>query len=345
MNQPPPDTNRSHEFQFPASALAATVAPTVIAFSALVIVLHFLNWLDWLPAPVVAEGAEQIIVKQRFATIYSPSTAEVLIIGDSSSAIGVEAILLGRLLPSRPEVLNLGMFMGVGLDIYGEVAGAFIRQHPGQVKLVLLVVTAQKLQNTDVSVPHEKLWRDLLADVPDADQALTTQRMLALDATRQRLINLLLPMTTYGHAGLFYGHTHHLRKWLVAHGGSTVEEGVYNPPGPIALPEFQITAAVHAESVALRSEIPASVKLAVAITPLPESHLPRGHETRRNDLLRRLNTSLQADFLLTNLPARLPNGYFGSPFHLNPRGADHFTRLLAAELAELDPWSSEGTIE
>jgi hypothetical protein len=46
-----------------------------------------------------------------------------------------------------------------------------------------------------------------------------------------------------------------------------------------------------------------------------------------------------ADVLLTNLPARLPNGYFGSPFHLNPDGARHFTEELARELTRLPVWN------
>jgi len=342
MNQPPPATSRSHEFQFPASALAVSVAPTLVAFSALVIGLHLLNSLDWLPAPESVEGTDRVVMSRRAEMARSPSAAEVLIIGDSSSAIGVEAPLLGELLPGRPEVLNQGMFMGIGMDIYGQAAGEFVRHHPDQVRLVLLVVTAQQLQNTDMSSFHQRLWRDLLTRKEVPRETTRLREALAVNSTRERLINPLLPMTTHGHAGLFYGHTHHVRNWMAAHGGSMVEDGVYNPTGPVALPEFQITEAVHAESLALRSEVPSSVRLAVAITPLPESHLPRGYETRRDDLLRRLNTSLQADFLLTNLPARLPNGYFSSPFHLNLRGADHFTRLLAAELEKLPVWNTNG---
>lgn len=340
MNQSPPATSRSHEFQFPASALAVSIAPTLVAFSALVIMLHLLNWLDWLPAPQPVEGTDRVVMSRRVEMARSPSAAEVLIIGDSSSAIGVEAPLLGELLPGRPEVLNQGMFMGIGMDIYGQAAGEFVRHHPDQVRLVLLVVTAQQLQNTAMSHFHQRLWRDLLTATEVPRETTRLRETLAADSTRERLINPLLPMTTYGHAGLFYGHTHHVRDWMATHGGSMVEDGVYNPTGLVALPEFQITEAVHAEAVALRSELPALVKLAVAITPLPESHLPAGQESRRDDLLRRLNTSLQADFLLTNLPVRLPNGFFSSPFHLNPRGADHFTRLLAAELGKLPVWDT-----
>jgi hypothetical protein len=343
MNQPPTDASRSHEFQFPASALAVLVAPTLVAFSTLVIALHLLNGLDWLPAPQFVESPEHILIRERARMTRTEHPAEVVIIGDSSSAIGVVAPRLGELLPGRLEVLNQGLFMGVGMDLYGQAAGEFIRHQPGRVRLVLLVVTVQKLQNTDMSPLHEQLWRDLLTPPMTSREAAAAELVLALPAARERLLNRVLPVATYGQAGWFYGFTHHLRTQFAAHNGTMVEDGSYNPTGRVALPEFQITEAVHAESLALRSEVPASVKLAVAITPLPESHLPRGHETRRDDLLQRLNTSLLADFLLTNLPVRLPNGYFSSPFHLNPRGANHFTRLLAAELGKLPVWDTNKT--
>ncbi len=337
MNQPPEST-RSHEFQFGVRTLARLLAPTLVGFVGLISLLQLLNLVGWLPPAAPVESSDEVLMRQRFEATRLPSSAEVIIIGDSSSAINVEAPLLGTWLPGSPEVLNQGMFMGIGMDIYGEAAGEFIRHHPGQVRVVVLLVTAEQLQNAYMSPMHQRLWRDATDGRANAEEATTARRLLALDVARDRFAGHLVPFTLHGHASLFYANPLHLRRHVRAHGGSTIETGSYNPVSVVTVPEFRVTDQVQAEARLLRAQIPADVRLVAGITPLPDSHLPASFRSRRDELLRELNGSLEADHLLTNLPVRLPNGFFASPLHLNPRGAEHFTRLLAAELAKLPIW-------
>ena len=66
---------------------------------------------------------------------------------------------------------------------------------------------------------------------------------------------------------------------------------------------------------------------------------PNEH-SRREALLRQWNTWLDADVILTNLPATLPDVFFSPGAHLNQAGQMVYTRLLAKELAPL----LEGTL-
>ena len=338
MNEPPSAETRSHEFQFAGAALVPVFGPTLAGFVGVVALLHLLNLLNWLPPHAPVESPDEVLMRRRFEMTRAPSAAEVVIIGDSSSAIDVEAPLLGELLPGKPEVLNQGMYMGIGMDIYGEAAGEFIRHHPGQVKLVVLLITAEQLQNATMNPLHQRLWRGQMGAL-DSDAATGQwQRWLGLEAARDRLATRLAPFAFHGHASLYFGHPLHLRQHMRAHGGSTVDQGMYNPAAAAGPPNFRITDEVRREAELLRAAIPSEVKLAVGIAPLPDSDVPAAFRIRRDELLRELNESLRADFLLTGLPARLPNGFAANPFHLNPRGAAHFTRLLAAELAKLPVW-------
>lgn len=80
-------------------------------------------------------------------------------------------------------------------------------------------------------------------------------------------------------------------------------------------------------------------------SPSPVSHVPASFRSRRDELPRELKDSLQADHLPTNRAVRLPNSFFASPLHLNRNGAEHLSRLLAAELARLDVWESNAAGE
>src|SRR5690606_15991184 len=117
----------SHDFQFTGRELATLPLSTLLGLVAIVALTHVLNLAGWLPAPARVEEAERVIVRHRFEMLRRPSAAEVVIIGDSTSAINIQAPSLGRQLPGRPEVLNQGMFMGLELGIYGDAAGDFIR--------------------------------------------------------------------------------------------------------------------------------------------------------------------------------------------------------------------------
>lgn len=343
MKDFPSTSSASHELQVTAADLLRALVPTVNAVVAIVMSLHFLNMVGWLPAAAPVESPDEVLMRRRFDMSRAPSAANVIIIGDSTSGIDVQAALLTRLLPDHTEVLNQGMFMGIGMDIYGDAAGEFITHHPGQVKLVLLLITPEELQNANMSPPHQRIWHNLLAGRSIAPEATPLQKWLALDIAKDRIAGHLIPMTLYGNASLFFGHAYHLRGYLPAHNGSMVEYGSYNPLNKRRESAYFITDAVKREAEELRSRIPAGPKLAVGITPLPDSQIAASFKHRRDELLRDFNQSVHADYLLTNLPVRLPNGYFASVYHLNPTGAGHFTRLLAEELSKLPILSSGAT--
>ncbi len=66
--------------------------------------------------------------------------------------------------------------------------------------------------------------------------------------------------------------------------------------------------------------LPPGAKLAVGITPVPEGHADSSYISKHRELLVEWNTWLQADVMLTDLPARLPDGLFASRTHLNGAG-------------------------
>jgi len=91
----------------------------------------------------------------------------------------------------------------------------------------------------------------------------------------------------------------------------------------------------EAQSCAFRATIPRGAKLFVGLTPSPEASMARPVARQQHvDLLQRWNAWLQADGVLTNLPATLPPGDFAFPEHLNQAGQKYFSTKAARELTQ-----------
>ena len=92
---------------------------------------------------------------------------------------------------------------------------------------------------------------------------------------------------------------------------------------------------MQARSREFRSKIPPGVKLIIGLTPGPASTVSADAAELRTGLLREWNRWINADVLLTNLPAALPDGFFSRTSHLNQQGQRVFTSLLEKELASV----------
>src|SRR5439155_7621627 len=85
--------------------------------------------------------------------------------------------------------------------------------------------------------------------------------------------------------------------------------------------EYRLSPKPERASQAFKSAVPAGVKLYVGITPAPESFVMPNYPQQYLQMVRESGRWLQADAVLENLPATLPDELFASTTHLNESGA------------------------
>ena len=341
MNESPTNANPGHEFQFRAGELFPLFIPSAVAFAGLVLLLHALNGFNWLPTPEPALTGDEFVMKNRFEKALSNDPAEVLIIGDSSSVMGVDASALTGSLPGNPPAYNFGLFLGLPLEVYAEPASMFIEHHPEQVRLVVLLTTFSRLEDGQHTPQSLAYWRNLtnLSKGPSPAGGDTPMHDLFLvQALGERFLPRLLPFVAHGEIGVFYGNTVLSRKFLSERAGSAFSRGVYNRNGASGKIRWGVEEGALKQSLLVRKLIPANVALAFAVMPAPESYVTSDSIAQRRRVMAALNSNLQADYLLFDLLTTMPDGYFSDLVHLNLRGQEQFTRLLAAELAKLPVW-------
>ncbi len=323
----------SHRTTFSLQELGRVMGGHLLVIGLVTGTVLLLNRLNWLPESRSVRTTDEVLFAHRQDALRT-SRAGVVIIGDSSSAIDVEAATLQELLPGHPEVANQGLLLGLPLPLYAEAAAQIVSRRTEQPTFVVLLFTPAQLVEHVVSAYHVNLWHRLRG-VPDGDESPAPSALDVVRISQGRLVNPLLPWIGSGRAGTYLPNVLRLDQHLRAHQGSLVERGSYGRIAPPPETDWQVHPSQLRQAGGLRSALGGSAILIAGISPMPESAVGANYPERRDHMLRQLNETLHADLLLTNLPATFPNGFCVSEAHLNAQGAQHFTRLLAVELARL----------
>jgi len=336
MNEPRSETARSHEFHFTAPGAAALGVPTLIAFVVLVAGLHLLHELGWLPAPAPVLTGDEFVMRNRHEAALSNDPAELLIIGDSSAAMGVDAQALSVHLPGHPPAYNLGLFLGLPMEVYAEAAQKFIEHHPGQVRAVVLLTTFSRLADARPSEPSLEHWRRIWSGgAGGAETETFSEGWLSSGRLHDDVVARLLPFGMHGERGVFYGSIVHARQFASARRGAMQAREVYNRQTSAEKIRWVMDPAALDQARRARGILSSKVMLIYGIMPLPETYATSDSKLRRAEMMRALNAELGADHLLDKLPVTFPDGLFSDLVHLNLDGQRVFTRRLAAELAGL----------
>lgn len=323
---------QSHIYQFRwRDLLRSSGGPMLAVLAGLAVLLHLGQRWALLPPPPIAWDPETLVLRHQSRACRSAPPAEILLVGDSTCLVGVDAAELSRRLPGRPRVLNLALFRWLGLDTYGTEVRDFAASHPGRVHMVVLLVSSAKLTEAG---RFARTWEQIHNPECQRDRDVHCD-WLGARLVRENLLSYLLATPLHGGGADFYGFASEIDAYMSAHNGSVLSSGSFVPPRehpPDVLPAFPLAPALETETRAFRAMMPAGAKLFVGLTPYTTASKRSAERARSTDLLRRWNAWLSADTLLTNLPATLPNCYFGPGTHLNEIGQRRFTAILAREL-------------
>jgi hypothetical protein len=332
----------SDDFPFTLRQLAGLLLPTAACLLGLVVLLHVADILRLLPAPpITVEGGNQTL-NHQFRACHSQSSAQIVLLGDSTCLVGVDAPSLSRQLPGRPGVLSLALFIQYDLTVYAEEVADFAAANPNQLRSVVLLATPPKLGGMGMS-QFNNLWEQLYDPPPDGWQRLAAVKTDWSGARllRRHLLSHLLATPLRLSGAAFYGFSSETEAYQTLHCGSVACPGELTIPRQKDGPRLDfnhplpLRAEIEAHSRAFRAKMPPGIKLFIGLTPVavPMAVAPPAARRQQADLLQRWNASIQADVLLTNLPPTLPYGYFTPGNHLNLMGQKFFTAKLAQELA------------
>jgi hypothetical protein len=321
---------KSHEYEVSGSdlaRLAARVAGPVVLFAALMR-LGAMTGL-W-PSPWPALDLERTIITHQAYASREPNDSDVVLTGDSSCLMDVSAIKLRQQLGGRHRPLNLGTFMYVGFGGYASMLAWYNDVNPARVRLVVLLVHPEMLRGIEPVPSYLLLLSDLYAGTdPSALSTVHGQLcgLLGLNIFESRFLGRC-PLPLPGQYGRLYGFNLDLYNYMERTRGSAVDPHQYVPAPGQGNAEYRLSPALESACLAFRAAVPAGAKLLVGLTPVPESFAAANYPGKARQILHQCGQWLQAD-CLTNLPPTLPDALFASTTHLNQRGSETYTEILA----------------
>jgi hypothetical protein len=260
--------------------------------------------------------------------------SEILLIGDSSCLMDVDAVLLEELLSKKKNrsvsVLNLGVVSFSKMDDFGKLVDRAIVANPGGLKRIVLLVHPEMLRRRDkpVNLSPDNFYEPLKQT--DLSALGSIHFWLGLDTFERVVLRRCLPSPLPNQWGSFYGFHTGLQRYLQEHKGSAVEYTNYKQGKRVS--RFLAETSVLNEARALRERLPKGIPLAIGLMPTTGSFCGPEFPAEFTVMRQRWAEVMQPDVVLTNLPMSLPDSFFATHTHLTREGQRVFTRWLSEEL-------------
>jgi hypothetical protein len=278
------------------------------------------------PAPRPALDVDRTILIHQAESSRVRSGAEVVLLGDSSCLMNVNARQLGDALGRR--ALNLGTISFLDLGAHARLLGEFTQANPGQPRIVVLLMHPEALRRGSSEPYPLEVLNHYLARTDQHRIGTFAGRMNAItgvDVFQGRLLSRALPTPFTNSFGRFYGFTHDLERFMSAHDGSAIDPGAHPAKGNA---EYRLSATLEKLSRDFRAAVPPGAKLLVGITPVPARFAGTNYPALREQMLRDWSAWLKADAALWELPATLPDEQITGATHLKPAAVPAYTESL-----------------
>jgi hypothetical protein len=321
---------RSHSYDFRRRDLFQLIAPTLLPLTAFALVMHLGTFCKLLPKPRATLDVDRTILIQKAEASQSLHEAQVLLIGDSSCLIDVDARQLTEEL--KTPSLNLGTLSYLGLQSHAAIMREYFALNSNRVRTVVLLMHPEALRLTTPGEYHTKFLEGFLRGQDLILRSRIRDRVsywLGFESFRNRLLARALPVPLGGAYGRRYGFSSDLEAYLAAHRGSLADPEVRKFRGN---PEYRLASQFEKSSRAFRTAIPPNVKLLVAITPVPAGYAPQDYALTLEQILIQWQQWLAPATILSNVPAILPDHLFAKTTHLSEEGARQYTSQLAGAL-------------
>lgn len=269
---------------------------------------------------------ESIVLQAQQARARTIPAADLLIVGDSSGLMDIDAAALAERLGRRVESLAIIGFAGP------RGFAALLREYTARVRpsTVVLVMHGESLN----------LQEATFTDLGLEEQAVSGGRRRpappGVGARRQLFESLVAPFVDFplpGAYGTYYGMPAELRRRLESGHGSLVDPSYSWTTGQRVDYAFTLTDAVRGRLSSVNDAITFPAALHVVVSPLPQSTINAGTIPSRERTSAQVLAALGPRWHPLDTPIALDDSLFATLTHLNADGRRAFTDQLAIALA------------
>lgn len=321
----------SHTFDLTAKDLARLLAWPLATVALFAVAMHVATRAGWLPSPRPTVDLDRTILTHQVAASRASQDAAIVLLGDSSCLMDVDAAALSARL-GQP-VLNLGTLSYLDLGAFALLLREYVRANPDRLRAVVLLQHPEALRRPAPQAYHTNLLRHLIAGRDFGPRQTfhgELMQWLGLEIFQDRLLARMLPTPLPGAFGRTYGFSADLDRHLTTHRGSMHDPDAQPIRGSA---EYRLAPTLERACREFRAAVPPGVKLFVGLTPVPADFAGSAYPATHDALLSVWAGWLRADAVLTNLPPTLPDARFVKTTHLSESGVREFAEAVARALA------------
>jgi len=321
---------KSHKHLFLARELLSLLAWPVLVLAVFACGMRLGAWTNLLPRPRPALDLDRTILTHQAEASRSNHDAEILLIGDSSCLMNVDAQQLSESLGKR--VLNLATLSYASLDTHRRLLLNYEEANPGEAKTIVLLMHPEALRLGAGNPYFDEIIKRYLAG---EDQCGPNQSPLLCAAGvsifHSRVLSRALPPALPGEFGRYYGFASELWDHMSRHNGSSVDPRRYDPTQSKGSAEFRISDSMLASAKRFREGLPDRWKIVTGLSPSPSGFVSPNHADIWRNLLDEWSQALSADYTLANLPSSLPDADFATRTHLARTARTSYAIAIAEE--------------
>ena len=320
----------SHTYDFDFKWFASHLGLLLLLIAMIAGMLHMCA--PFLPAPRATWDMDRTIMATKADLALKDEGADIVLIGDSSCLMNIDASQLGEL--TGKKVVNLGTVSFLDMKIFSEILDRYLRTQTKMPSEIVLMVHPDFLRRSSPSRSHVNWIHDYMAGKDHATNGkswTSAEYLFGVHVIKGRLL-AWLPRPLSGAFGSYFGFTSNLETYMREHQGSAVDPRSIKASDLRGSKEYRVSAANLRNAEAFTNVMPEDVQLTVALSPTPASFADADLTTKFASILQEWKTALSADDILDSLPLALEDVQFANKTHLTPEASQAYTLELSSLL-------------
>lgn len=314
----------SHQYDFDAKWLCHKLGLVLVFLVFGAVVLRMAA--PYLPSSRNTWDMDRTIMAHQADAASQVNDADILLIGDSSCLMNIDASIVSEQLDAK--VLNLGTVSFLNIEMFGALLSRYFETATHLPSTVVLVTHPDFLRRSSPSRSHVdwlKLYLDGKEDTSRKRTWKSLNQWLGSGIIQGRLARIL-PRPLSVEFGKQFGFTKDLETYMDHHGGSALDPRSLDASKLRGSREYRISTPNQKAALEFAQIIPPDVNLYVALSPLPQGFADQNLITKLEKLITEWGTLMHAEKVLTSLPISMPDDQFASKTHINPDAVDQYSK-------------------
>lgn len=326
---------KSHTYEIHSSDWGAALGWPVLMALLLGGLVRMGTLLPGLPSPRPTLDVDRSVIVHQIDLSRESKAAEIILIGDSSCLMNVDAGLLMEL--SGAETVNLGALSFLNLQAFARLLANRVSAQAELPDTVVLLTHPDFVRKNSASRAHLEVF-DTYSNKQDHYYGLgawwNPRRLLATHVIEGRFLSRV-PSPLSGAFGDFYGFTDELLAHMDAHYGSAIDPRNLDVGELRGSSDYRVASYHKRLAESVLKAVPEGCRLFVGLSPVPVSFPSVGFDEAYARLLQQWAEVFPGCVPLADLPATLEDDQFATKTHLVASARGGYTRRLAQFLDQL----------